>query len=58
MNYTGRVIGNNFSGDFLKEALLNVTEEYPFRGLLHYKNGNLTYLCKIDGDFNWFNGIE
>ena len=38
MNYTGRVIGNNFSGNFLKEALLNVTEEYPFRGPLHYKN--------------------
>ena len=58
MNYTGKVIGNNFFGDFLKEALLNVTEEYPFRGPLHYKNVNYTYLCKIEGDFNWFNGNE
>ena len=58
MNYTGRVIGNNFSGDFLKEALLNVPEEYPFRGPLQYLNGDYSYFCKVNGDFNWFNGIE
>jgi len=58
MNYIGRVIGENFSGDFLKEALLNVPEEYPFRGPLIYKNGDYSYICKIDGDFHWFNGIE
>ena len=48
MNYTGRVIGSNFSGDFLKEALLNVSAEYPFRGPLHYKNRDFTYVCKIE----------
>ena len=32
MNYVGRVTGENFSGDFLKEALLNVPEDKPFRG--------------------------
>ena len=58
MNYMGRVIGDNFSGDFLKEALLNVPEEYPFRGPFEYKNGDYFYSCKINGDFNWFNGIE
>jgi len=58
MNYIGRVIGDNFSGDFLKEALLNVPEEYPFRGPLQYKNGDYTYVCKINGDFHWFNGFE
>ena len=31
MNYAGRVIGNHFSGDFLKEALLHVPEEKPYR---------------------------
>lgn len=58
MNYIGRVIGDNFSGDFLKEALLNVSEEYPFRGPEEYKNGNYLYSCKINGDFHWFNGTE
>ena len=58
MNYIGRVIGDNFSGDFLKEALLNVPENYPFRGPLEYMNGDYSYGCKINGDFHWFNGIE
>ena len=34
MNYYGRVIEENFNGDFLKEALLQVDEELPFRGPL------------------------
>jgi len=58
MNYIGRVIGDNFSGDFLKEALLNVPQEYPFRGPPQYKNGDYTYMCSIIGDFHWFNGSE
>ena len=32
MNYVGRVIGENFSGDFLKEVLMQVPAELPFRG--------------------------
>jgi len=58
MNYIGRIIGDNFSGDFLKEALFNVPEEYPFRGPLEHKNEDYTYYCKINGNFNWFNGNE
>jgi len=58
MNYIGRVTGDNFSGDFLKEALLNVPEEYPFRGPLEYINGDYSYYCKINGDFHWFSGFE
>jgi len=58
MNYIGRVIGENFSGDFLKEALLHVPEEYPFRGPFNYKNGDYSYCCKISGYFHWFDGIE
>jgi hypothetical protein len=57
MNYIGRVIGDNFFGDFLKEALLNVPEEYSFRGPLQFENGDYSYCCKINGDFHWFNGI-
>ena len=58
MNYIGRVTGENFSGDFLKEALLLVPEDKPFRGPEKYTNGDYTYDCKIDGDYKWFNGRE
>ena len=40
MNYIGRVMGKNFSGDFLKEALLHVPENKPFRGPENYSNGD------------------
>ncbi|NEX01491.1 hypothetical protein SAMN04487829_1084 [Pseudobutyrivibrio sp. NOR37] len=58
MNYIGIVTGDNFSGDFLKEALLLVPEDKPFRGPEKYTNGDYTYDCKIDGDYKWFNGRE
>ncbi len=58
MNYIGRVTGDNFSGDFLKEALLLVPEDKPFRGPEKYVNGDYTYDCEIDGDYKWFLGRE
>ncbi len=58
MNYIGRVTGENFSGDFLKEALLNVPFEKPFRGPEIYINGDYEYKCSVDGDFDWFQGEE
>ena len=58
MNYIGRVTGDNFSGDFLKEALLRVPEENPFRGPEEYISGDYTYHCEIDGSFEWFQGRE
>ena len=58
MNYIGRVTGENFSGDFLKEALLLVPEDKPFRGPDNYSNGAYTYNCEIDGNFEWFQGRE
>ncbi len=58
MNYIGRVTGENFSGDFLKESLLLVPEEKPFRGPDYYSNGDYTYKCEISGDFEWFQGKE
>ena len=58
MNYIGRVTGENFSGDFLKEALLRVPEDKPFRGPEDYSNGDYSYHCDIDGDFEWFQGKE
>lgn len=58
MNYCGRVIGNGFEGDFLKEALANVPFEMPYRGPSEYKKDNLIYKCTVDGDFEWFIGHE
>ena len=58
MNYVGRVIGDPFSGDFLKEALLHVPEEQPYRGPKQYASGDYTYRCDIDGCFEWFQGEE
>ena len=58
MNYAGRVTGNNFSGDFLKEALLRVPEEAPFRGPREYSGGEYTYHCETEGNFEWFQGKE
>ena len=58
MNYIGRVTGDHFSGDFLKEALLHVPEDKPFRGPEYYSNGDYTYHCEIEGTFEWFHGKE
>ncbi len=58
MNYVGRVIGENFSGDFLKEVLMQVSAELPFRGPEIYAKGDYHYHCKIDGEFVWFQGYE
>ena len=58
MNYIGRVTGNPFSGDFLKEALLHVPEDMPYRGPEKYVNGDYCYSCSAEGDFDWFHGKE
>lgn len=58
MNYVGRLVDEGFSGDFLKEALLLVPKEYPYRGPMVYQNGEYIYHCTISGDFEWFNGHE
>ena len=58
MNYAGRVLGENFSGDFLKEALYHVPEDMPYRGPAIYTKGDYHYHCKVDGEFVWFQGYE
>ncbi len=58
MNYTGRIIGNNFNGAFLKEVLMAVPRELPFRGPEIYTKGEYRYHCKVDGEFVWFQGYE
>ena len=58
MNYAGQVIGEPFSGDFLKEALLQVPADKPFRGPAEYKSGDYTYKSTVKGEFSWFQGYE
>ncbi len=58
MNYVGRIIAEGFSGDFLKEALMNVPEDKPFRGPEKFESSAYTYECSVDGDIEWFKGYE
>ncbi len=58
MNYVGRVTAPGFSGDFLKEALLRVPPETPYRGPAEYTDGVFIYRCTVNGLFDWFNGSE
>ena len=58
MNYAGRVTGEGFSGDFLKEALKHVPTDKPFRGPERYEQDGFTYLCDVQGDCGWFQGHE
>lgn len=58
MNYIGRVTGENFSGDFLKAALLQVPFEMPYRGPVAYSDGDYSYECSVQGVFDWFQGKE
>lgn len=58
MNYMGRVLGQQFSGDFLKEALRNADKKMPYRGPEYYQSGEYLYKCNVVGDFKWFQGYE
>lgn len=58
MNYAGRVVGAHFNSDFLKEALLHVPPEMPYRGPAIYTKGDYHYHCKADGTFAWYQGYE
>ena len=58
MNYLGRVLNQQFSGDFLKEALRMADNSMPYRGPEYYQSGEFTYKCSVTGDFCWFQGYE
>ena len=58
MNYTGRVTGADFSGDFLKESLDLASPELPYRGPRYHATGGLTYVMSVEGSFEWFHGVE
>ena len=58
MNYYGQTLNSNFNTAFLKEALSLATLENPYRGAEFYQNGDYTYHCQINGDFDCFQGEE
>ncbi len=58
MNYMGRVLSKDFSGNFLKEALRQADRKMPYRGPEYYQSGEYTYKCSVNGDFTWFQGYE
>ena len=58
MNYSGRVLGQQFSGDFLKEALRYASPDMPHRGPEYYQSGEYTYKCSVAGEISWFQGYE
>ncbi len=58
MNYMGRVLGKEFSGNFLKDALRHADRKMPYRGPEYYEDGEYCYKCSVHGDFTWFQGYE
>lgn len=58
MNYIGRVLSDNFCGDFLKQALSHVPQNKPYRGPAEFSDGSFVYRCFVDGEFDWFIGFE
>lgn len=58
MNYSGRVLGQPFSGDFLKDALAHVQKDKPYRGPEYYTDGIYEYIMAVEGDPTWFQGYE
>lgn len=58
MNYTGRVVGEPFDGDFLKDALKHGSPDMPYRGPKFFTRGDYTYKCRVEGNFEWFVGCE
>ena len=58
MNYMGQVLGDGFSGNFLKEALRAADANLPYRGPETYQSGEYLYRCNVTGDITWFQGYE
>ena len=58
MNYNGIEINEKFSSNFLKQALSTVNAKMPYRGQSKFQDGDYTYICEINGKFEYFNGKE
>lgn len=58
MNYNGIEINEKFSSSFLKQALLTVNFEMPYRGQSKFQDGDYVYICEVSGNFEYFSGKE
>lgn len=58
MNYYGEVLNDSFKSVFLKAALMNPSEELPYRGASIYKEADYTYIMDVSGTFDKFLGME
>lgn len=58
LNYTGREVAEGFDPKFLQEALQCAKKEWPYRGPRFFENGDFTYKCRVEGEFEWFVGCE
>jgi len=62
MNYCGCILEKTINEkdvySFLKQALMDVREEAPFRGPVELVNGDYLYTSNAKGDVNSFVGVE
>lgn len=61
MNYYGKMLVDSIPagfGEFLKDALMHVPADCPYRGPVEYNDGDYTYHCKVDGEMERFIGEE
>jgi hypothetical protein len=58
LNYAGRITGDGFSEEFLREALSISSDEQPYRGPGILMDGDNIYKRKSYGDLHWFTGVE
>lgn len=58
MNYFGRILSDEFNGDFLKAALLKVELGKPYRGPKFYTEVDYIYNSKVNGYIEWYQGYE
>jgi hypothetical protein len=61
MNYYGRMLVKEIPsgfGDFLKNCLLRIPDDAPYRGPVEFHEGNFDYINKWSGDLRSFEGEE
>jgi hypothetical protein len=61
MNYYGRMHRDNVPDGFietLREALLKIRNEEPYRGCRYYERDRYQYFCSAEGTIGFFHGCE
>ena len=61
MNYYGKMLVETIPdgfGEFLKEALMHVPADRPYRGPGDFAKGDFIYHCIVEGDMKCFLGEE